>query len=415
MRRLWAAGTAMVVCVALGPVPALAQEEGGATGLTGSLWLQQSEGDQDVYYIVHPDGTLVTLTGSDHDKSGSVGLGVWQQTGDHSLAASWVYGDADPTSHRTAGTSTYRSEWVIDEAAETAKMTYEAAFEPADGTSVPDETGTATVKRLHLQPMFSQADFPTPPEPAWALAQGPPFYGVGAGGLATIEPKGALGDPPEYLVSHADGTSFFVSPYGGNGVGLWAPTGEKASMLSGWFGTAPTKDIELMVVQLSPLMSFIQGMYGTPEAVMGSFTASPERIQPLDPDATLAPPDPELWPSSGTVWVQPMSDGEAIRTAYLADGTVISVHPDHGVGAGLWQPLDADTFASSIGYGTFRYEDWRTEAESTVSPDGEALTTDYRLRNASSETLEETGTSAATRMHLEPLTPTGSPSPSPAS
>ncbi len=398
MRRLGIAGVAIVVSLMLGVIPALAQDEGGAAGLTGSLWLQQSEGSEDVYYTIHPDGTLVALTGSAHDTSGTVGLGVWWPTGDHSLAASWVYGDADPSSHKTTGTSTYRAEWAIDVLAETATMTYETALEPADGTPLPDQTGTATLHRLHLQPMFSQAEFPTPPEPEWKLAQGPATYTSGMGSLATIEPKGALGDPPEYLLSHADGTAFYASPFVGNGVGLWAPTGEETSVLSGWFGTGPDQDIELMVVQSSPLMSFIQGMYGTSDAVMGSFTASPERIRPLDTDAPLARPDPALWPTSGTVWVQPTSDGRAIRTAFLADGTVISVHPDHGIGAGLWQPIDADTFASSIGYGTFRYQDWQMEAESTVSPDGETLTSDYRLRNASSETPEETGTSTATRM-----------------
>lgn len=55
-------------------------------------------------------------------------------------------------------------------------------------------------------------------------------------------------------------------------------------------------------------------------------------------------------PTTGSVWVEPSGDdyGQVARSAYLADGTIVTVHPRYGVGVGLWQPVDEDTFVSHI-------------------------------------------------------------------
>ena len=95
MRRSGIAGVAIVVSLTLGGVPALAQDDGWRHRTDRQSLVAAVGGQSDVYYTIHPDGTLVALTGSAHDTSGTVGLGVWRPTGDHSLAASWVYGDAD--------------------------------------------------------------------------------------------------------------------------------------------------------------------------------------------------------------------------------------------------------------------------------------------------------------------------------
>ena len=119
-------------------------------------------------------------------------------------------------------------------------------------------------------------------------------------------------------------------------------------------------------------------------------------------DGELAIPDPSLWPTTGSVWVEPSDDGDGqmARTAYLADGTIVTVHPRYGFGVGLWQPVDEDTYVSNILY---KGGDWSLKAESTVGKDGERLTTHWEAeadwRNPAED---EAGTSTASRMHLEP-------------
>jgi hypothetical protein len=401
MRRLWAASAAIVLCAALLPLAGLGADPTEDVGLTGSLWVSRGEGTGDTYYTLHPDGTVVTMTGNSTDQSRAVGLGVWEPTGERSLTATWAYADADPLTHMLPGTSTYRSEWLIDEPAESATLTYNASFERLSGDVVPAETGSRTLERLHMQPLPTFAEAPVPPEPAWSLALGPASHGPGAGSVSTISPSHAS-DPPEYLVAHADGTYFYTSPYGGNGVGLWAPSGEETAALTSWFGEWPNHSVAQLVIELKRVLSsYTLGSYGSSEAFEGSFSATSEAFRPMDPDAPLASPDPALWPSTGSLWVESLEDGQAARTAYLSDGTVISVHPEYGVGAGLWQPIDADTFASWIGYATQRSVDWQVRAESTISADGETLTSDYILEKKSNDTAPETGTSTATRVRPE--------------
>ena len=105
-----------------------------------------------------------------------------------------------------------------------------------------------------------------------------------------------------------------------------------------------------------------------------------------------------------------MADGLATRSAYLADGTVISVHPEYGEGVGLWQPTGPDTLVSDIRYRNGRVQ---LRAQSTVDAGGETLSTRYVLKADSTGMPETTGTSTATRLRLQPLTPTRSPMTSP--
>ncbi len=57
MRRMWTAGAAIVVCLALGGAPMSAAELPESTGMPGSIW--QPETGTSTFVIVHPDGTMV--------------------------------------------------------------------------------------------------------------------------------------------------------------------------------------------------------------------------------------------------------------------------------------------------------------------------------------------------------------------
>jgi hypothetical protein len=411
MRRMWAAVAAIAVCLALGALPVSARSPAPPPspvpgGLTGSIWLQHPDSGKDVYYLIHPDGTIVVQAGDP-----LLGLGVWQPTGERTLASTFL------TTSRH-GTTTHRSRWVVDEAGETATMTYAVTEERADGTAVPEETGTATLTRLHFAPLPADAISPTPAEPAWQLALGPAINGVGTGRVATEAPAHG-GDPLTYHVSHADGTYFYVSPYAGDGVGLWVQsgvsgTGDPTAAITGWLPSWPSRQIGMVVGESMDLGYAVALQAGTSDALDIFVTLDPMSIVPPDPGSPLPARDAAPWPASGAVWMEPTTDGLAITTAYLADGTVISVHPEYGTGVGLWQPIDDHTIASSLGYGTLRYADWRVRAESTISQDGETLSTTYKLKDRSSQTPEEAGSTTATRVHLEPLASSASPAPSPA-
>jgi hypothetical protein len=332
-----------------------------------------------VHYLVHPDGTLVALGGN-----GSVGLGLWEPTGERSLVSMLVYPDADPSPDVRLGTAIHLAEWIVDAAGESATVTYVATFERADGTPVPEQAGAFTLQRLHSPTQPGDAGIAAPPEPAWRTELGLPLHGVGRGGIRVV-----AGEPWDYDVTHADGTLLTLSPPCDR-VGLWSPTGERASVRTDWALTAGSASEPQEVGWMLP----------GPGMAMA--------IEPLDRERAIAAPDPSSWPSLGTIWVEATADGLAVRSAYFADGTVISVHPVYGTGVGLWQPAGDDTFASTIHYRKGRT---RLSGESTVSPDGETISTRYRLVDDRAGAPPEEGVSKATRMHLEVSADPVSPAP----
>ena len=111
MRRTWAAVVAALWCLLLTSVSATA-ESGESSGLSGSIW-QPADGSA-IYYVMHPDGTMVVHRGS------SIGLGVWEPSGDLLLT-----GRVDFTRRQSGewGTLTNRSEWVIDASGDAAMVT----------------------------------------------------------------------------------------------------------------------------------------------------------------------------------------------------------------------------------------------------------------------------------------------------
>ena len=124
------------------------------------------------------------------------------------------------------------------------------------------------------------------------------------------------------------------------------------------------------------------------------------RFKPLEGE--LVAPDPSLWPTTGTVWSEDDGDqdGQVERTAYFADGTLLTVHPRYGVGVGMWQPVDEGTFVSNILY---KGGLWSVIAESTYSEDGESLTTRWEAdAHWTNPADDEAGTSTASRMQLDP-------------
>ena len=252
----------------------------GITGGSGSLWLDDGNGAP-MYYLVHADGTLVIATGN-----GSIGLGVWQPTGERSLAATWVLPDADPSPDVRLGTATYRSEWLLDEAAGSATVTFAATFERADGAAVPDAAGTFDLTRLHLAPMPPDARSPTPPEPTWAVAHGSPVHGNAAAGVF-VEPT----DPAIIDVIHADGTSLNLNPHCGSGVGLWAPTGERDSVSTVWSAGGLSNPL-VGESTFDVAGRGFSGRYGTSVAFAGVSSGAAMRIDALDTGGAPCPARP---------------------------------------------------------------------------------------------------------------------------
>jgi hypothetical protein len=384
MRRSWAAGAAIVMCLGLGGVPAVAQSPApSGAGLPGSLWHDTTDG-QDVFYVIHPDGTLVSF-GPVGGRAAGFGVGVWEPTGERSLTSTLVHLGGDAT-------TTHQATWEMDEAAETATLTRTTTVEREDGSSVTDETATDTLERLHLAPMPEEARWPTPPEPAWSLGLGPAIH-------LALGPTllGVCKDPAGFYVIHADGTGITVSTFTGQGVTLWAPTGPLTLVSTGWYPRwhlDPPAVVEWLSTDTG---SGFRLQYGTSNGFEGSAI---ERIIGVVPiDQPLPETDPAWWPPRGAVWVEQADDGPVTHTAYLADGTVVSLHPDYGIGVGPWRPTGPDTFASTIWYRDGRVQ---LRAESTVSADGETLTSRFALLDPYPKGDVQTGTSTATRMHVGP-------------
>jgi hypothetical protein len=371
-------------CLLVAGVPVTAAESAEGGGVPGSIW-QPADGAP-AYYLMHPDGTMVVHRG------GSIGLGVWEPTGDLSLTGRV---DSKRALLGEWGTLTNHSEWVMDESADAATVTSTESFVGADGVTQPLGTESLTLERLHMAPMPENAIAETPPDPGWQAVIGPSLHDRTEAGLFY---EGNL--PPNHLLKHADGTVLALNPGVGDGVGLWAAVGDGWWDSTMWYPRWRGSTTPLVgQSKASEGGGTLSTTYGTTDGFEASSGSMPMRFKPLDGE--LATPDPSLWPTTGRVWVEPSGndDGQMARTAYLADGTIVTVHPRYGVGVGMWQPVDEDTFVSNILY---RSGDWSLKAESTVSEDGESLATRWAAKaNWTNPAEDEAGTSTASRMHLE--------------
>jgi hypothetical protein len=372
---------------------AIASPSPDASGLTGSLWADQSEFSW-VYYLLHPDGSMVSL---DSAYAPDLGMGVWTPTGERTLATTVAFLVA-------GGQATQRSEWDIDEAAETASMTYTLVTEATAGKPKAPESGTVTLTRLHLAPMPPDATYPTPPEPAWRNELGRPLYPLSDAGVA-IEPY----DPDNYDLSNADGTSLSLNAYVGTGLGLWAPTGEWSSVGTAWYPGWLHDPPAVAEAVGDPSGSF-SARYGSSKAFEDTSSGQNMTLELAAGDGPLASPDPAALPVLARVWVEPADNGRASRIAWLADGTIVAVHARYGMGMGLWRPTTDGRIASTIVY---LYDTWRQEATSTIGADGQSLQSDWVVTTQHDATgpTEEAGTSTSTLMQVEPMTPVSSPAP----
>ena len=385
MRGMRTAVAATLCCLLLAGVPVVAAEPAEGIGLPGSIW-QQAEGGAD-FYIMHPDGTMVV------SGLGAIGLGLWEPSGDRALTSRV---DFKRRYDGRWGTLTSRSEWVVDESTDTATVTSTESFIGADGVAQPLGNESTTLNRLHMAPMPENAFAVTPVDPGWEAVIGPSLYDRSEAGVYY-----EAYSPPNYDVQHADGTGLALNTNVGDGVVLWAPVGEGRLLNTRWYPAWRGSRTPLVgQYTVNEQTGSLSGSYGTPDGFEGSVYASAMRFEPLDGE--LAVPDPGLWQTTGRVWVEPSpnDDGQMVRTAYLADGTVVTVHPRYGVGVGMWQPVDEDTFVSDIRY---KGGQWSLKAESTVGEDGESLVTRWEAdANLGNPAGDQAGTSTATRMHLEP-------------
>ncbi len=363
-----------------------------AGALTGSVWLEQAEGEVDHYITLHPDGTLVERIAG---PGSPIGIGLWKPDGQSGLTSVTFFADADPERHVGRGLSIHRADWTLDEAADTGSLTWTATFEPIDGSSLPDASGRSGLVRLHRTGLPPEALHDLPAEPAWELTQGTMAQGNGSGSVAVLTPTlddCSMPDTPGYMVVHGDGTSFFASQKG-SGAGLWVPTGRDTIALTGW-SQLPGLDPDVgWVAQLKGRVLLV----GNEDGFDGQLPAARRYLIAVD-GKPVAPAHTDLWDDKGSVWLEPTDLGSAI-TAYLTDGTVIARDPRYGAGAGYWQPIDAHTIASWVGFPTLQRIEIRTEA--TIAPDGESMSKTSILRDTNTGS-EEAGTATATRLHLEP-------------
>ena len=384
MRRICISVVAMLGCLLLASVPVATAQSVPGDGLPGSIW-QPVEGGAS-FYIVHPDGTIVV------SNLGAVGLGLWEPRGDSALTSQV---DFKRRYDGRWGTLISRSDWVVDESADAATVTTTESFVGADGVPEPLGTESMTLKRLHMAPMPENAHAATPADLGWQPVLGPSLYSRDEAGVY-VEPY----SPPNYSLNHADGTSLAVNPYVGDGVGLWAIVGDGWSNATMWYPTWRGSRTPLVGQSVVSETGALSTSYGTADGFEGSAYSSPMPFKPLEGE--LVVPDPSLWPTTGTVWSEDDwdQDGQVERTAYFADGTLLTVHPRYGVGVGMWQPVDEDTFVSNVLY---KGGLWSLVAASTYGADGESLVTRWEAdAHWTNPADDEAGTSTASRMHLAP-------------
>lgn len=382
------------VVPAASPEPSVQAGFPSGSGLTGSVWLEQAEGEADHYITLHPDGTLVERI---KDLGSPVGIGLWRPDGQGRLSSVTLYPDADPERHQVRGLSTYRADWTLDEQSERGGLTWTAQLRSIDGTNLPDASGRSSLTRLHRLDLPPEAAHDLPAEPAWEPSLGPVAMGAGSGSVAMLSPSGSeceVLDLPGALVVHGDGTSFITSPKG-SGAALWIPSGPDTRALTGWAQLPDMRAAEGWVGQLRSRVLVV----GTTEAFEGPLPAAPRRLVGID-GAPLSPADAALWPAEGTVWLESTELGTGI-TAYLSDGTVIARDPLLGVGAGSWQPTADDTIASWISFPSAPAWGKQRRSEATIALGGESMSLRTIVKNNRTGSEEE-GTATATRLHLEP-------------
>jgi hypothetical protein len=259
---------------------------------------------------------------------------------------------------------------------------------------MPDASGNATLTRLHVQALPPTARYPVAPESPWQPALGAMAEGPGSGGVATLDPCNP-NDPPDYLVTHGDGTFLATGIDGGSGVGLWVTTGPGTRALTAWYGPRVGSGHVNWVGELGG-SELISAQIGTSEAFDGFFMAEPVALEPMGDQ--LPRVDPGSWPRTGSVWLEPTEQGPAI-IAYHTDGIVVARHPVYGTGVGLWQPIDGDTLTSSVGFASHTLQDHRIWSEATISPDGERLSIRYTHQESAGPV--DTGAATATRLDVE--------------
>jgi hypothetical protein len=371
--------------------------QGVRVGLTGSVWLEQSEGAPDHYITLHADGTVVERVDGSQT---TAGIGVWQPTGEHSLSSVILYMDADPAEHVTPGFTTQRANWSLDSSNESGSLSWRATLQDADGGVLPDVTGNAVITRLHLETLPGTARYPIPEEQPWELAIGSMAEGPGSGEVAAVGDVNLsaghfdMADPMGYFVLHGDGTILLAS-LDGIGAGLWASSGPDTSALTLWSELRAAEQSGSWVAEKRGRLV----LTGDTDAFGRRFVASPRHLKPMD-GRQLPPLDPVLWPTEGSVWLQPTGDATAI-VAYLTDGTVVARHPTLGTGAGSWQSTGNDSRAASVFFATVPGQDHHLLWEATIGPDEQHMSIEYELKDANSGAVE-TRAVEANRLRLEP-------------
>ena len=160
------------------------------------------------------------------DLGSPIGIGLWKPDGQGGISSVIVYTDADPERHQVRGLSTYRADWTLDEAAETASLAWTASLQSIDGTSLPNASGRSSLARLHRLELAAGGDLRPSGRAGLGADRWVPWpMGAGSGSVAVLSPAEndcEFLDLPGSMVVHGDGTSFFTSPKG-SGVGLVDP------------------------------------------------------------------------------------------------------------------------------------------------------------------------------------------------
>jgi hypothetical protein len=181
----------------------------------------------------------------------------------------------------------------------------------------------------------------------------------------------------------------------GIGAGLWASSGPDTSALTLWSELRAAEQSGSWVAEKRGRLV----LTGDTDAFERRFVASPRHLKPMD-GRQLPPLDPVLWPTEGSVWLQPTGDATAI-VAYLTDGTVVARHPTLGTGAGSWQSTGNDSRAASVFFATVPGQDHHLLWEATIGPDEQHMSIEYELKDANSGAVE-TRAVEANRLRLEP-------------
>jgi len=121
---------------------------GGDVSVVGSWEIDTDEGDPDnppALAVFHADGTYIELHEREPD-----GAGVWQTTGDGSVALIIVYHDVDENLE-LQGTIRVRANVELDATGDEFTAPYTVDVTAPDGTEAFSEQGTARGARIRLE------------------------------------------------------------------------------------------------------------------------------------------------------------------------------------------------------------------------------------------------------------------------